>query len=96
MNNLCGRFYFAKDMNGDFVFTISDVWLMIKFIWLLPVKAVLALIETNPKWVTFFEIDCSTGESWGGGILAFFGWIAILTLIVVLLAELGNRAGGNS
>jgi len=96
MNNLCGRFYFAKDMNGDFVFTISDVWLMIKFIWLLPVKAVLALIETNPKWVTFFEIDCSTGESWGGGILAFFGWIAILALYGALLAELGNRARGNS
>jgi hypothetical protein len=96
MKDLCGRFHFAKDMNGDFVFTISDVWLMIKFVWLLPVKAVLALIETDSKWMTFFEVDCSTGESWGGGILAFFGWIAILVLIVSLLVEFGNRAGGSN
>lgn len=91
MTDYCGRFHFVKDMNGDFAFTISDVWLMIKYVWLLPTKAVMAMIESVPKWATFFEISCSTGESWGGGIFALFGWILILVLVGMLLVEIGNR-----
>ncbi len=86
MNDYCGRFHFAKDMNGDFVFSISDVWLMIKFIWLLPAKAVVGLMHSTPTWAAFFEIDCSTGESWGGGIFSLFAWFVILALVGVLLA----------
>lgn len=81
MNDYCGRFYFAKDMNGDFIFTIADVWLMIKFVCLLPAKAVVGLIANNPDLARFFEIDCSTGESWGGGIFSLFAWFVILAIV---------------
>ena len=87
MNDICRRFHFAKDMNGDFMFTITDVRLMIEFVWFLPVKTLLALIETTPGNATFFEIDCSTATSWGGGILAFFGWIAIFWLIISFIVS---------
>lgn len=91
MNDYCERFHFVKDMNSDLAFTISDVWLMIKFIWLLPAKAVVGLIQNNPKWTAFFEINCSTGESWGGGISSFVGWIVILALVGMLIGTLeGN------
>lgn len=90
MNDFCGRFHFAKDMNGDLMFTISDIWLMIKFIWLLPAKAIMALIDNSPQLVTFFEATCAMGDSWGGGVLSFFGWLVILILGIVLDAAAGG------
>ena len=81
MNDYCERFHIVKDMNGDLVFSISDVWLIIKFIWLLPAKAVVGFAHYQPKMAAFFEIDCSTGESWGGGIFSLFVWFVVLALI---------------
>lgn len=80
MNDYCQRFHIVKDMNGDLVFSISDVWLIVKFVWLLPSKVVMSLIQSTPKWATFFEIDCSTGDSWGGGLFSLVGWFVILAL----------------
>lgn len=81
MNDYCERFHFVKDMNGDLVFSISDVWLIIEFIWLLPAKVVVSLAHNQPKLAAFFEIDCSTGNSWGGGIFSLFVWFVVLGLI---------------
>lgn len=83
MNDPCGRFFIAKDMNGDFVFTITDVWLIAKYIWLLPAKAVVYLFENSPSWARFFEITCSTGESLGGAIFSLFVWGVVLAFISV-------------
>lgn len=88
MIDYCQRFHIVKDMNGDLLFSISDVWLIIKFIWLLPAKAVVSLIENNSKWAAFFEINCSTGESWGGGMFSLVGWFVIFVGIVAVLSEL--------
>lgn len=88
MSNSCDRFHFVKDMNGDFVFSISDVWLMIEYIWLLPVKVAVNLAHNHPPMATFFEIDCSTGESWGGGISSLFLWIIILVFYAWVLDTL--------
>jgi hypothetical protein len=74
MNDYCGRFRFAVDMNGDSAFTISDVWLMLEYGWLLPAKVVVGWIHAIPNLATFFEVDCQTGEGWGGGIFSFFVW----------------------
>lgn len=92
MNDLCNRFYFAKDMNGDFAFTISDVWLLAKAIWLIPAKAVMLIVDNSAGMGRFFEASCSTGESWGGAIFSFFGWILILGVVGLLIDELENRA----
>lgn len=80
MNDLCGRFYFAKDMNGDSAFTISDVWLMIKAVCLLPAKAVMVLIDNSPELVRFFEATCAVGDSWGAAWFSLFFWFALIAL----------------
>ena len=74
MNDYCGRFHFALDMNGDSAFTISDVWLMFEFVWLLPAKVVVHIVHESPPLATFFEVDCQTGNSWGGGAFSVFVW----------------------
>lgn len=92
MNDYCERFRFALDMNADMVFTISDVWLMFKFIWLLPAKAVVGCVHEIPRLAAFFEINCQTGESWGGGVFSFFGWnvvVLIVWMIVWTIDHLG-------
>ena len=81
MTDYCGRFHLVIDMNGDGVFSISDVWLMLKFLWLLPAKVVVSLALAYPGLATFFEINCSTGESWGGGIFSLVAWFFALLLI---------------
>ena len=91
MNDYCARFHIVKDMNGDLVFSISDVWLIIKFIWLLPAKAVVGFSHNVSAWATFFEIDCSTGESWGGGIFSLFVWFVVLGLIGWAANELEGK-----
>lgn len=80
MNEYCGRFFIAADMNGDLAFTISDVWLIGKFIWLLPAKAVIGVLHSTPEFATFFEIGCGTGEGWGGAIFSFFVWFIVLAI----------------
>lgn len=78
MTDSCERFHLVKDMNGDAVFSISDVWLIIEFIWLLPAKVVVSIAQMSPTLATFFEINCSTGESWGGGIFSSVAWLLVL------------------
>jgi hypothetical protein len=90
MKDLCGRFYFAKDMNGDFMFTISDVWLMIKFAWLLPAKIAMTMIESSPQLVTFLESNCTTGDSWGAGIFSLIAWFAAMVMFIVILDSLNG------
>ena len=85
MNDYCGRFHLVKDMNGDSVFSVSDVSLIIEYLWLLPAKAAVALIQSSEGLASFFEISCSTGASWGGGIFSLFGWLIILSILVAVL-----------
>lgn len=87
MDDYCGRFHLVKDMNNDGVFSITDVWQIIEFIWLLPAKAAIAIIQNNPKIATFLEIDCATGTSWGGGIFSFFAWCMLLGIIASIIEE---------
>lgn len=73
MNDYCSRFHFALDMNGDSAFTISDVELMLKFVWLLPAKLVVGFVHQNPQLTSFFEVTCSTGEGLGGAVFSLAG-----------------------
>lgn len=93
MSDWCGRFYFARDMNGDQIFSISDVWLMIKYVWLLPAKAVIDFVQSNPLSAEFFEVNCSTGESWGGAIFSAFIWFVVLSIVCGILSGPGNAPG---
>ena len=85
-SDFCGRFYFAQDMNGDGIFSISDIWLMIKYVWLLPSRAVVSFFHSNRDWARFFEIDCSTGESFGGFLFSLVAWFFVLCMVAGLLS----------
>jgi len=71
----CKRFQFAWDMNGDLAFTISDAWLLVKAIFLLPATAVVSLLHQIDSTATFFEIDCQTGTGFGGAVGSVFLWL---------------------
>ena len=87
MNEYCGRLFFAKDMNGDLAFTITDIWLMAKFVFLLPAKLVVGIIHNTEMASTFFEVSCSTGESWGGAIFSAFAWTLVPPLLAALITS---------
>ena len=88
MDTYCDRFHFAWDMNGDLAFTISDVWLLMKAIFLLPATAVVSLLHHIDSTATFFEIDCQTGTSFGGAAASMFLWLFILGMIGAVLDQL--------
>jgi hypothetical protein len=77
----CGRYHFAKDMNGDGVFTITDLGQILEFIWLLPAKVGVSALESQPQLASFFEISCNTGTSWGAVIFSFIVWIIVLAAV---------------
>lgn len=52
--------------------------------------AVVRLIENNSNWAAFFEIECSTGESWGGGMISLAGWCVIIVGIVAVLVKIAE------
>lgn len=81
MNEFCGRFYLAWDMNGDLAFTISDIWLIAAFVWLLPAKAVVGFLHST-KLAAFFEISCSTGEGIGGAVFSLFVWFLLISFSI--------------
>ena len=68
-------------MNTDGVLTISDVLLWAKWLWSFPAKLVMEVVAGSPKLATFFEIDCGTGEGWGGAVFAFFIWFIAINLL---------------
>jgi hypothetical protein len=77
-------------MNRDLAITISDVWLIAKFIFLLPAKLIVGLVHSTPSWAKFFEVDCGTGESYGGALFSFFVWWFCYVLIAEFLKEHGS------
>ncbi|HXM83544.1 MAG TPA: hypothetical protein VN929_16660 [Burkholderiales bacterium] len=87
MYEYCRRFHFAADMNGDGVFTISDVFLIAKQIWLLPANLIVGTLQEIPIIATFFEMDCSTGQSFGGAIFSLFAWFIIFIVLGVMLGK---------
>lgn len=70
-------------MNRDSLFTISDVWLILHFIWLLPAKLAIAGLSSIRELATFLELTCATGESWGGAMFSFLVWGIVLLMISV-------------
>ncbi len=75
MYEYCQRFRFVSDMNGDLAFTVSDVWALVKLVWLLPSNGLVAVLHESDRLAPFLEIDCATGQGLG---VAFFhlcvGW----------------------
>lgn len=84
-NGFCGRFYFAFDMNGDGLTTISDIWMLFKTLFLMPSKAIAELIAHLPEFASFFEMDCLTGEGVGGAVFSAMVWFFVLASVAASL-----------
>ena len=82
------RWGFAWDMNGDGSVTLTDVWLLLGWVFHLPGDAVLALVLNNaPGFARFLEL--SVGQ-YGGlltGVISFAVWSIILILIVLSIDD---------
>lgn len=94
MNEYCNRFFFATDMNGDLAFTITDLWLISKFMFLLPAKIIVGLVH-NSDMATFFEVNCATGESWGGAWFSLVVWAIVFIFIRIWFEELLSIGSAN-
>lgn len=81
MDSYCKRFVFVLDMNGDGMFTISDVGLLFKAAFLLPSSFVASMLHRYDATAQFFEIDCSSGRGLGGATFSFVAWLALLALL---------------
>jgi len=82
INEQCGRFSFSWDMNADGLVTISDVLKLVDFFFRIPVKITLEIVAQAPSIATFFEINCLTGEGWGGTIFSALLWIVVFLIII--------------
>lgn len=80
-NEQCGRFSFSWDMNADGLMTISDILLLVDFFFRMPAKITLEIVAEAPSIATFFEINCLTGEGWGGAIFSVFLWFFVFDVI---------------
>lgn len=85
MNEICQRFAFARDMNGDLAYTISDLWLQFKMAWLLPSNFFVSILHDRPSIGSFFEIDCMTGSGALGGVFSAFVWFLLFMVVLSVL-----------
>lgn len=84
MKDLCGRLLFTTDGNFDNVFTVSDMLIIAKQIFYLPANLIILFSEQFPQFITFFEIDCTTGTGWGAAIFSAFVWYVVLIIASVV------------
>lgn len=74
LNQWCGRFRFAWDMNANGTVTITDIELLLKFFFLLPATCATLVLSAFPALANFFEVNCDTGTKWGGAIFSWIVW----------------------
>ena len=86
-NEQCDRFWFAFDINRDGLITITDVAGWIEYVAYLPALAAVWLIGEIPSAVTFFEMQCTTGTSWGGAIFSLMAWTTAIKSLFAYLEE---------
>lgn len=90
--NCGGRFNFAADMNADGAYTVSDVWLQIKWLFFAPGDGVICFIGHTPLG-KFFEISYSSFGNIFSATVGGMVWpFAILFLYVAVVASVGRTA----
>lgn len=86
----CQNFLPRADMNGDYVYTISDLWLQIKTVFHLPAKLLVEALDTFPGVAQFLELTCWSGESLIGGAFSLIAWAVVLTVVSTALVMTGD------
>jgi len=73
-----GRWFFAKDINCDGVFTISDVALWLDWAFFLPGDGLLWVLMQMPELANFLELTPDAYSGWFSGIASAIGWLIAL------------------
>ena len=81
------RWYFALDMNGDGIFTIDDVWLMVKYVYFAPGDLVIFAHMADPDLPTLVEVDASWLYGWTSGVISALVWFIVLGTIAATAAR---------
>jgi hypothetical protein len=69
---------FGWDMNGDGQTTISDVWLVIKWLFYAPGDWLLLVFMRNfPGGALFFEVTPQSIYGFGSGVLSVLAWMSL-------------------
>jgi hypothetical protein len=86
----CQNILPRADMNGDYLYTISDLWMQIKTVFHMPAKLLVEAIATSPGVAQFLELTCWSGESVFGGVFSLIAWSVVLTVVSTALVITGN------
>jgi hypothetical protein len=80
-------------MHGDGVFTISDVWLMVKYVYFAPGDLlILSLMAENPKFAAFLELDASSLYGWKSGVISGIAWLIALSAVRAIASAMGEKS----
>ncbi len=76
-----GRWFIAKDMNCDGVFTISDVLLWGEWVFFLPGDGLLWALMEWQSVATFLEITPAAYSGWSSGIVSVIIWLIVIAIL---------------
>ncbi len=79
-----GRWFIAKDMNCDGLFTISDVGLWAKWAFYSPGDGLLWAVMQSQQLATFLELTPAVYSGWVSGIISAIIWLIVLSVWVVV------------
>ena len=77
-----GRWFIAKDMNCDGLFTISDVGLWAEWAFFLPGDGLLWAIMQSKPLATFLELTPAVYSGWFSGVVSAIIWLIVLAVWV--------------
>lgn len=88
MKGCGGRFAFVADMNNDGHYTISDLWLQIKWLFFAPGDGTICFIAETPRLARFFEVTHDSYGNWFSGVASAMAWpwIAMFAYIAIMAA----------
>jgi len=86
----CQNFLPRADMNGDYAYTISDLWLQIKTVFHMPAKLLVEALANFQGVAQFLELTCWSGESLIGGAFSLLAWAVVLTVVSTALVVTGD------
>ena len=73
-----GRWFIARDMNCDGVFTISDVGLWLKWTFFLPGDGLLWAVMQLSEVAIFLELTPNAYSGWFPGVVSAIAWLVAL------------------
>jgi hypothetical protein len=86
----CQNILPRADMNGDYAYTITDLWLQLKTVFLLPANALVDFMRASPGLGDFLELNCWSGHGFIGGVASTVLWLVAIALVGAALALPGR------